>query len=414
VKTTLQAQSSNTAARAEVTKYYAFNGSRAAMRQANNEVFYLFGDHLGSSSLVVDWQGRKISEMRYAPWGETRWAWELDGGEGYSNRLYTSQIAQDRNYVGQLYDYGARFLNVRTGQFISPDSLIDGEDSSTGYNRFLYAHGNPIRNSDPTGHCVIICTALMGAVIGAAFVAVPKIISNLQQGSSPFTNIEPADVLKGAAVGFVGGATMGFGLAGGAALAGLASISAGSTGASLIGGGIVFASSVASGQASTAADNLLTSGSVFEGNELLNTDDMLTDGALGLLGFKILGGSSSRVLKTSLFQRGPFANEGYIAATAKAVKGGKSTVSERAWAQQVGKCHHCGTKLPEGKGIFDHIPPNAQNTGSQNGYQQCSSCMQLQSKAVQYPQNHSRWLRPKWQLGYGNPLPQLNQRRRGP
>jgi hypothetical protein len=28
-----------------VTKYYAFNGSRAAMRQANNEVFYLFGDH---------------------------------------------------------------------------------------------------------------------------------------------------------------------------------------------------------------------------------------------------------------------------------------------------------------------------------------------------------------------------------
>jgi hypothetical protein len=58
----LQAQSSNTAARAEVTKYYAFNGSRAAMRQANNEVFYLFGDHLGSSSLVVDWQGRKISD----------------------------------------------------------------------------------------------------------------------------------------------------------------------------------------------------------------------------------------------------------------------------------------------------------------------------------------------------------------
>jgi RHS repeat-associated protein len=130
---TLTAQGSTAAARAEVTKYYAFNGSRAAMRQANNEVFYLFGDHLGSSSLVVDWQGRKISEMRYTPWGETRWAWELDG-EGYTNRLYTSQIAQNRNYVGQLYDYGARFLNVRTGRFVSADSV-----TQDGINRYAYA-----------------------------------------------------------------------------------------------------------------------------------------------------------------------------------------------------------------------------------------------------------------------------------
>ena len=118
----LKAQGAPQANRVEVTKYYMFGGGRVAMRQAGNEVFYTFGDQLGSSSLVVDWQGRKISEMRYTPYGETRWSWELDG-EGYSNRLYTSQLAQDRNFVGQLHDYGARFLNVTTGRFVSPDTI---------------------------------------------------------------------------------------------------------------------------------------------------------------------------------------------------------------------------------------------------------------------------------------------------
>jgi hypothetical protein len=51
------------------------------------------------------------SDLRYTPWGETRWAWELDG-EGYTDRLYTSQLRQARNYAGNLDDYGARFLNV--------------------------------------------------------------------------------------------------------------------------------------------------------------------------------------------------------------------------------------------------------------------------------------------------------------
>jgi RHS repeat-associated protein len=214
--TTLQAQSSNTAARAEVTKYYAFNGSRAAIRQANNEVFYLFGDHLGSSSLVVDWQGRKISEMRYAPWGETRWAWELDG-ERYSNRLYTSQIAQNRNYVGQLYDYGARFVSPMLGRFLSPDIFNDGgKGSSKSLNRYLYAQANPIRYNDPSGHCAILCTALIGAGIGAALEYGKQVYNNYQANGNDLTaalttNIDGSAIVRSAIAGGVAGAT-GFGI----------------------------------------------------------------------------------------------------------------------------------------------------------------------------------------------------------
>jgi hypothetical protein len=41
--------------------------------QANNGVFYLLGDHLGSTNLVVDEDGVKVAEMRYKAWGETRY-----------------------------------------------------------------------------------------------------------------------------------------------------------------------------------------------------------------------------------------------------------------------------------------------------------------------------------------------------
>jgi RHS repeat-associated protein len=165
--TTLQAQSSNTAARAEVTKYYAFNGSRAVMRQANNEVFYLFGDHLGSSSLVVDWQGRKISEMRYTPWGETRWAWELDG-EGYTDRLYTSQRRESPNYVGSLLDYGARFFDSNAGRFISPDTLIPNARNPVDFNRYAYTRNNPLRYTDSSGHWIESALDIAGIVYDVA------------------------------------------------------------------------------------------------------------------------------------------------------------------------------------------------------------------------------------------------------
>jgi RHS repeat-associated protein len=230
--------------RLEVTKYYMFGGGRVGMRQANNEVFYTFGDHLGSSSLVVDWQGRKLSEMRYTPWGETRWGWELDG-EGYSNRLYTSQLAQDRNYVGQLYDYGARFLNVKTGRFVSPDPLIDGETSSKGYNRYLYAHGNPIRYNDRSGNLATLAAGAFGALIGTVggglLSYASQVAETMQSGDKSLfealkvTKPNWEKIGKSALAGGVAGGLIG--LTGGAALIGGGLNTAGYVGATALTGG---------------------------------------------------------------------------------------------------------------------------------------------------------------------------------
>ncbi len=47
-----------------VTKYYSLAGQRVAMRQGTT-VNYLYGDHLGSTSLISDAAGSTISEARY-------------------------------------------------------------------------------------------------------------------------------------------------------------------------------------------------------------------------------------------------------------------------------------------------------------------------------------------------------------
>jgi len=48
----------------QVTKYYLFGTQRVAMNKGG-VVYYLLGDHLGSTSLTLDTGGNKASELRY-------------------------------------------------------------------------------------------------------------------------------------------------------------------------------------------------------------------------------------------------------------------------------------------------------------------------------------------------------------
>ncbi len=71
---------------ASVPKYYFFGGQRVAMRK-DGVVYYLLGDHLGSTSVVLDADGAKVAESRHFPYGEERWSsgtvpTELSGSRG--------------------------------------------------------------------------------------------------------------------------------------------------------------------------------------------------------------------------------------------------------------------------------------------------------------------------------------------
>ncbi len=52
--------------------------------------------------------------------------------------------------------FNARYYDPALGQFLSPDPLVPDPAFLLDHNRYLYARGNPLKYTDPSGH-VAIC-----------------------------------------------------------------------------------------------------------------------------------------------------------------------------------------------------------------------------------------------------------------
>jgi RHS repeat-associated protein len=128
-----------------VTKYYFHGNERVAMRRGD-QVYYLQGDHLGSTALVTDAAGNVVSEVRYQPYGQERWS----TGVSPTDFGFTSQRAE----AGfGLMDYNARYYSPALGRFISPDTLVPEPANPQSLNRYSYVYSNPLKYTDPSGHC---------------------------------------------------------------------------------------------------------------------------------------------------------------------------------------------------------------------------------------------------------------------
>ena len=78
--------------------YYYAGSQRVAMR-VGTTLSYLFGDHLGSTSITTDASGSVSGELRYLPFGETRYT----SGQTPTSFRYTGQ--REAAEIG-LYFYG--------------------------------------------------------------------------------------------------------------------------------------------------------------------------------------------------------------------------------------------------------------------------------------------------------------------
>jgi RHS repeat-associated protein len=128
-----------------VVKYYFFNGQRVAMRKGGT-LYYLHGDHLGSTHFVTKSNGTEQSNQSYYAYGRTR--------------LFYGSTPSDHKFTGQkldvatgLYYYNARYYDPVVGSFLSPDTLVPDPTLVWDYNRFAYVRGNPLKYTDPSGHC---------------------------------------------------------------------------------------------------------------------------------------------------------------------------------------------------------------------------------------------------------------------
>jgi RHS repeat-associated protein len=138
----------------------------------NGTLYYLLGDHLGSTSLTTNASGQVVSEQRYKAWGEVRYA----SGEMPTKYTFTGQYSHQSEF-GLMF-FNARWLDVSLGRFTQADTVIP--DGVQGLDRYAYANNSPLIYSDPSGHFPWL-PILLGAGIGLAI------------GTATIPNIMPWD-----------------------------------------------------------------------------------------------------------------------------------------------------------------------------------------------------------------------------
>ena len=164
----------------KVTKYYYAGAQRVATLAPHGvwcsagvrkytipqpmTVEYFLSDHLGSASITTDTSGAKVSETRYKPWGEIRYAWTSGQSMTPSYMLpsytFTGQYSymDDPTTTGTGEGFGLMFYNARMydpvlGRFTGADTVVPG--GVQGFDRYAYVNNSPVNFVDPSGHkCV--------------------------------------------------------------------------------------------------------------------------------------------------------------------------------------------------------------------------------------------------------------------
>ena len=134
-----------------ITSEYVFlNGKRVARRDpATGNVYYFLSDHLGSSNVVTDANGKIQNESDFYPYG---------GENSLSNNLsnHYKFTGKERDAESGLDYFGARYYSSVIGRFSSPDSVSGDPMNPQSWNLYSYVQNNPLSRIDPDGHdCVV-------------------------------------------------------------------------------------------------------------------------------------------------------------------------------------------------------------------------------------------------------------------
>jgi RHS repeat-associated protein len=139
-------------------------------QSSNNAWSYYNTDGLGSVRQMTDASGAITYAASYEPYGTPFEQWP------------NPQTASAFGYTGESTDANslvylrARYYDPRLGVFLSKDPFEGVLTSALSQNGYSYAHGNPVRYTDPSGHCIGLAAGLDTAicigvvVIGSAFV----------------------------------------------------------------------------------------------------------------------------------------------------------------------------------------------------------------------------------------------------
>ncbi len=123
--------------------YYYAGSSRIAMKTENYETIWIYGDHLGSTSVTADRDGEELSRTKYHAWGTMRYS----SGVQATDYGYTGQMQVD-----DIYYYNARWYDPAIGRFLQADTIVPPHQGTQGFDRYAYVNNNPMRYTDPSGN----------------------------------------------------------------------------------------------------------------------------------------------------------------------------------------------------------------------------------------------------------------------
>ena len=122
--------------------------------------YYYHSDHLGSASLISDYNGDEYQRIEYTPYGETWVEKTSNTGMEYLPYKFTAKELDEET---GLYYYGARYLDPKYSMWISTDPALgeymskDYDGTSGGifnfvnFNLYHYSSNNPLKYTDPDG-----------------------------------------------------------------------------------------------------------------------------------------------------------------------------------------------------------------------------------------------------------------------
>ncbi len=132
--------------------------------------YYPYTDHLGSIWELTDEYGSVIYEQNFDAWGRYRdpatWSYNTSPIQGFEwLRGFTGH--EHMPQFG-LINMNARLYDPLIGRMLSPDNYLSNAYSTQAYNRYSYAHNNPLSYIDPDGNNPLIVAMAVGAIISAS------------------------------------------------------------------------------------------------------------------------------------------------------------------------------------------------------------------------------------------------------
>ena len=121
---------------------------------------YLHRDHLGSIEAVTNASGAELLTLAYDPFGARRkadWTRSLNPAEidtlADDLRTKVSRGYSDHEHLDRagFVHMNGRVYDPRTGQFLSPDPIVENPAFSQSWNSYSYVANSPLSLVDPTG-----------------------------------------------------------------------------------------------------------------------------------------------------------------------------------------------------------------------------------------------------------------------